>query len=101
MVAVVSLGWEFGHDKLRTAITMAVSPDACDMAAVRYLLTETALQGAAGCRPTAAVRAPGRDQLSGALEHDARAFARASCSSSLFWRAFSRVQMIPSKRIML
>jgi len=43
MVAVVSLGREFGHDKLRAAITRAVSLGACDVAAVRYLLTEAGL----------------------------------------------------------
>jgi transposase len=43
MVAVVSLGREFGHDQLRAAITTAVSLGACDVAAVRYLLTEAAL----------------------------------------------------------
>jgi transposase len=43
MVAVVALGREFGHDALRVAITTAVSLGACDVAAVRYLLTETAL----------------------------------------------------------
>ena len=44
MVAVVSLGREFGHDRLRAAITTAVSLGACDVAAVRYLLTEAALR---------------------------------------------------------
>ena len=43
MVAVVALGREFGHDALRAAISTAVSLGACDVAAVRYLLTETAL----------------------------------------------------------
>jgi hypothetical protein len=43
MVAVVSMGREFGHDKLRDAITTAVSLGACDVAAVRYLLTEAGL----------------------------------------------------------
>ena len=43
MVAVVLLGREFGHDKLRAAITTAVSLGACDVAAVRYLLTEAGL----------------------------------------------------------
>jgi len=43
MVAVVVLGREFGHDKLRAAISKAVSLGACDVAAVRYLLTEAAL----------------------------------------------------------
>jgi hypothetical protein len=44
MVAVVGLGREFGHDALRLAITTAVSLGACDVAAVRYLLTETGLR---------------------------------------------------------
>jgi transposase len=43
MVAVVALGREFGHDRLRTAIAAAVSHGACDVAAVRYLLTEADL----------------------------------------------------------
>jgi hypothetical protein len=43
MVAVVALGREFGHDRLRAAITTAVSLGACDVAAVRYLLTEAGL----------------------------------------------------------
>ena len=43
MVAVVALGREFGHDALRAAVGTAVSLGACDVAAVRYLLTETAL----------------------------------------------------------
>ena len=43
MVAVVALGREFGHDKLRAAITKAVSLGACDLAAVRYLMTEAGL----------------------------------------------------------
>ena len=40
MVGVVMLGREFGHDLLRTAVATAVSLGACDVAAVRYLLTE-------------------------------------------------------------
>ncbi len=44
MVAVVGLGREFGHDALRIAITTAVSLGACDVAAVRYLLTEAVLR---------------------------------------------------------
>ncbi len=43
MVAVVALGREFGHDQLRAAIATAVSLGACDVAAVRYLLTEAGL----------------------------------------------------------
>ena len=45
MVAVLALGREFGHDRLRTAIIATVS-QACDVAAVRYLLTEASLQRA-------------------------------------------------------
>jgi hypothetical protein len=44
MVAVLVLGREFGHDRLRAAITAAVSHGAYDVAAVRYLLTEASLQ---------------------------------------------------------
>jgi hypothetical protein len=44
MVAVVMLGREFGHDALRVAIATAVSLGACDVAAVRYLLTEAGLR---------------------------------------------------------
>jgi transposase len=43
MVALVMLGREFGHDRLRGAVASAVAMGACDVAAVRYLLTETAL----------------------------------------------------------
>jgi hypothetical protein len=43
MVAVVLLGREFGHDRLCRAVTAAVSLGACDVAAVRYLLTEAGL----------------------------------------------------------
>ena len=44
MVAVVALGREFGHDALRITIITAVSLGACDVAAVRYLLTEAVLR---------------------------------------------------------
>ena len=44
MVAVLALGREFGHDRLRAAITATVSLGAYDVAAVRYLLTEASLQ---------------------------------------------------------
>ena len=43
MVAVLALGREFGHDHLRTAVAATVSHGACDVAAVRYLLTEAGL----------------------------------------------------------
>lgn len=46
MVAVVALGREFGHDRLRAAVAQAVALGACDAAAVRYLLTEAALRKA-------------------------------------------------------
>ncbi len=46
MVAVVALGREFGHDRLQTAVATAVSLGACDVAAVRYLLTEAGLHKA-------------------------------------------------------
>ena len=46
MVAVVALGREFGHDRLRAAVASAVALGACDVAAVRYLLTEAALRKA-------------------------------------------------------
>jgi len=46
MVAVLTLGREFGHDRLRTAVASTVSLGACDVAAVRYLLTEAALHKA-------------------------------------------------------
>lgn len=46
MVAVLALGQEFGHDRLRTAVAATVSLGACDVAAVRYLLTEAGLHKA-------------------------------------------------------
>ena len=46
MVAVLALGQEFGHDRLRTAVASTVSLGACDVAAVRYLLTEAGLHKA-------------------------------------------------------
>ena len=46
MVAVLTLGREFGHDRLRTAVASTVSLGACDVAAVRYLLTEASLHKA-------------------------------------------------------
>jgi transposase len=50
MVAVLTLGLEFGQDRLHTAVASAVSHGACDVAAVRYLLTEAGLHKA---RPVA------------------------------------------------
>jgi hypothetical protein len=47
MVAVVGLGREFGYDALRIAIATAVSLGACDVAALRYLLTEAGLRKSA------------------------------------------------------
>ncbi|HEY6353355.1 MAG TPA: hypothetical protein VIY30_02600 [Burkholderiaceae bacterium] len=46
MVEVLGLGQEFGHDALRTAVASTVSLGACDVAAVRYLLTEAGLHKA-------------------------------------------------------
>jgi hypothetical protein len=43
---VLALGREFGHDHLRTAVAATVSHGACDVAAVRYLLTEAGLHKA-------------------------------------------------------
>ena len=43
MVAVVALGREFGHDRLSAAVAAAVSLGACDVGAVRYLLTAEGL----------------------------------------------------------
>ena len=49
------LGREFGHDRLRTAVAATVSLGACDVAAVRYLLTEAELHKApARCRSMSA-----------------------------------------------
>jgi hypothetical protein len=44
--AGLALGREFGHDHLRTAVAATVSLGACDVAAVRYLLTEAGLHKA-------------------------------------------------------
>jgi len=46
MITVLLLGREFGQDRLRTAIARTVSLGAGDVAAVRYLLTETGLKKA-------------------------------------------------------
>ena len=46
MVEVLGLGREFGHDALHTAVASTVSLGACDVAAVRYLLTEAGLHKA-------------------------------------------------------
>jgi transposase len=43
MVAVLALGTEFGHERLRVAVAATVSLGACDVAAVQYLLTEAGL----------------------------------------------------------
>jgi transposase len=43
MITVLLLGQEFGHDRLCTAIATTVSLGACDVGAVRYLLTEARL----------------------------------------------------------
>jgi hypothetical protein len=44
MVGVILLGREFGHDRLRAAVAIAVTRGAYDAGAVRYLLTATDLQ---------------------------------------------------------
>lgn len=44
MVAVVMLGRRFGHDRLRAAVAVAVAHGACDLEAVRYLLSAATLQ---------------------------------------------------------
>ena len=55
MVAVLALGREFGHDRLRMAVAATVSLGACDVAAVRYLLTEAVTaQGASPRRSMSA-----------------------------------------------
>jgi hypothetical protein len=46
MVAVLALGREFGHAQLRSAVAATVSLGACDVAAVRYLLSEAGLHKA-------------------------------------------------------
>src|SRR4051795_2601493 len=46
MIAVLALGQEFGHDRLRAAVAATLSHGACDVAAVRYLLTEASLHKA-------------------------------------------------------
>ncbi len=46
MVAVLALGREFSRDRLRAAVASAVSHGACDVAAVRYMLTEARLHTA-------------------------------------------------------
>jgi transposase len=46
MVAVITMGREFGHDRLAVAVAAAVAAGASDVAAVRYLLTEAGLHKA-------------------------------------------------------
>jgi transposase len=46
MIAVLALAREFGHDRLGAAVASTLSHGACDVAAVRYLLTEAALHKA-------------------------------------------------------
>ena len=46
MVEVLGLGREFGHDAVRAAVASTISLGACDVAAVRYLLTEAGLHKA-------------------------------------------------------
>jgi hypothetical protein len=45
MVAVLALGQAFGHAWRRTAIAATAALGACDVAAVRYLLTEGTRRG--------------------------------------------------------
>jgi transposase len=46
MVGVILLGRQFGHDRLRRAVSAAVTHGACDLGAVRYLLTAAELRRA-------------------------------------------------------
>jgi hypothetical protein len=46
MFSVLALGQEFGHDRLRAAVAATLEHGACDVAAVRYLLTEASLHKA-------------------------------------------------------
>ena len=39
MIRVIMIGRQFGHDRLRAAVALAVAHGACDLGAVRYLLT--------------------------------------------------------------
>jgi transposase len=55
MVEVILLGRAFGHDRLRTAVIDAVAHGACDVGAVRYLLTAAELR-----RPAPATLEVGR-----------------------------------------
>ena len=43
MVAVLALGREFGNERLQVAVASTVSHGVCDVATVRYLLTEASL----------------------------------------------------------
>ena len=44
MIGVILLGRQFGHEQLRAAVTLAVAHGACDLGAVRYLLTAGELE---------------------------------------------------------
>jgi hypothetical protein len=44
MIGVILLARQFGHDRLRTAVALAVARGACDLGAVRYLLGASELQ---------------------------------------------------------
>ena len=46
MIAVLALGQEFGPDRLQAAVAATLAHGACDVAAVRYLLSEAALHKA-------------------------------------------------------
>ena len=44
MIGVILLGRQFGHGRLRAAVARAVEHGACDLGAVRYLLTAGELE---------------------------------------------------------
>jgi hypothetical protein len=44
MIGVILLGRQFGHERLRAAVARAVEHGACDLGAVRYLLTAGELE---------------------------------------------------------
>jgi len=44
MIGVILLARQFGHDRLRAAVALAVAHGACDLGAVRYLLGAGELQ---------------------------------------------------------
>jgi hypothetical protein len=44
MIGVILLGRQFGYERLRAAVALAVAHGACDLGAVRYLLTAGELE---------------------------------------------------------